>query len=81
MKKRIYTPEPDSIQYRILNFFQRNPNEELTRSDIAVKFEIQPSFVDEALSIAKIYGAVVTTRNEETELVWRLGRENSFSLQ
>ena len=81
MKKRIYKPEPDSIQYRILNFFHKNPDEELTRRDIAVKFDLPAVSVDETLLTARIYGAITTAKNEEAELVWRLGRQNSFALQ
>ena len=81
MRKQIYMPEPGSVPYKILSFFHKNPDEELTRRDIAVKFDLPAVSVAETLLTARIYGAITTAKNEEAELVWRLGRQNSFALQ
>lgn len=64
MRKQIYMPEPGSVPYKILSFFHKNPDEELTRRDIAVKFDLPAVSVDETLLTARIYGAI-TAKNEE----------------
>lgn len=76
-----YTPKKDSIPYKVLSFFLRNQDEELTRDDIAVKFGANHASIDSLLSIAKSKGALVTSRNSAMKLVWKMGDAKSFSLE
>lgn len=44
---------PDSAIGRVRAFFERNPDEELTRDDIAVKFDIEPWQADKLLYVLR----------------------------
>lgn len=47
------------IKKRLLEYFAANPGEELTKSDMMVKFDATESAVEQALWILKAEGAVV----------------------
>jgi hypothetical protein len=70
----VYTPKPGSLPWRVLSFLMANVDEELTRRDIAVKFDCQASSVDAMLQNAVGHGCVRRTRNSEAEVVWSLGK-------
>lgn len=67
-------PRAGSLAQRVYQFLSANPDEELTRSDIAAKFDIEPASVDKALSTAIINGWIKRERSEDSTFVWRLGR-------
>lgn len=77
----VYIPRKDSISYKVLSFLLRNQDEELTRDDIAIKFDANHASIDSLLSIAKSRGALVTSRNSSMELVWKIGDTKIFSLK
>lgn len=81
MSETTYTPKPGSLPWRVLTFLVLNPEEELTRSDIAVKFDIQASVIDATLQIAVARQVMKRTRNSDMELVWSLGPSTDFVLQ
>lgn len=76
----IYTPQFGSIPHKVLQFLSDNPDEELTRSDVATKFDTSPAGVDSLLKLAKARGSVTVSRNSDAQLVWRLGDVQSFRL-
>lgn len=61
----------DSIAWRVVDFLQANPSEELGRSDVAAKFDIDASEVDYELRPAVDSGHIVREQNDNG-LVWRL---------
>jgi AraC-like DNA-binding protein len=69
---RAGTRKPSLIQ-RVCEYLEQNPEEELTRSDIAAKFGIAPTAVDGELRAAVNAGRLVQARNDDDGLVWRLG--------
>lgn len=62
-----------SLLRLVCDYLQKNPEEELTRSDIATKFNVQSSIVDSELKAAVNAGRLAVERNEDDGLVWRLG--------
>lgn len=48
----------DAIHAKVAEFFERNPDEELTTSDIAIKFGIHKESVSAAVARAVFTGAV-----------------------
>ena len=81
MSDTTYIPKQGSLPWRILTFLVLNPEEELTRRDIAVKFDVQASAIDTTLQIAVARQVMKRTRNSEAELVWSLGPSTDFVLQ
>lgn len=64
--------KPSLIQ-RVCEYLESNPDDELTRSDIAKKFDIAPTAVDGELRPAVNAGRLLQNRNDDDGLVWRLG--------
>lgn len=62
----------DSVAWRVVDFLEGNPHEELTRHDISAKFDIDPVQVDGALSQAMAGGHIVRELNSDSVAVWRL---------
>lgn len=48
-----------SLSKRIRKFFAINPGEELTRADMAVKFEVSERSIEDSLRVLKAEGAIV----------------------
>ena len=69
-----YQPRAGSVAYRVIAFFQSNPDEELNRGDIAAKFDAQPSSLDTLLLPAVQSGVLLKARAEDGSMVYRLGR-------
>lgn len=65
-------PRKDSIAWKVVDFLEGNPAEELTRHDIAEKFDIDPVQVDDALRSVVSSGHIVRELNSESVSVWRL---------
>lgn len=47
---------------RIADYFERNPDEELTEADVCVKFQIKPATLRSVVSALKQQGLVSTER-------------------
>lgn len=67
-----YVPRAGSVSARVIEFLTQNPDEELGRQDIAVKFDCQAQSVDTYLAAAVKAGVLVRTQNEDSGLVWCL---------
>lgn len=80
MSDTTYIPKAGSLPWRILTFLVLNPEEELTRRDIAVKFDTQSSTVDSTLGIAVARQVLKRTRNSDMEVVWSLGSSTDYLL-
>lgn len=52
-------PRKDSVAWKVVDFLEGNPGEELTRHDIAEKFDIDPVQVDDALRTVMASGHIV----------------------
>lgn len=75
MSKQTSTPKKprkEPISWRVVDFLEANPAEELTRHDIAEKFDIDPVQVDDALRHVVSTGHIVRELNSESVSVWRL---------
>jgi len=69
-----YRARVGSLPARLINWLNDNPGEELTRRDVAQKFDIAPSSVQAGLEAAVTGGALVFERNGELDYVYRLPR-------
>ncbi len=76
----VYKPQRGSVPWKVLRFLVQNPDEELTRGDIAVKFDTFGGSVDTLLARAVAMGALKKARNSETELTWILGSAGKVDL-
>lgn len=65
-------PRKDSLAWKVVDFLEGNPGEELSRHDIAEKFDIDPVQVDDALRAVVASGHIVRELNDESVSVWRL---------
>lgn len=72
-KKPPYTPQAGSLAYQIVQFFRDNPEEELSRRDIAAKFEVDANSIDGKLRQATETGVLATGNSSESGRVWRAG--------
>lgn len=66
-----YRTYANSTVAHVLAFFERNPGEELTRSDVCVKFGIAPTSVAGTLAAAVDAGLVCWERTDEGRWVYR----------
>jgi hypothetical protein len=62
----------DSLAWRVIDFLEANPTEELTRHDVSAKFDIDPVAVEDALMAAVTSGHLVRELNTDSVLVFRL---------
>lgn len=76
----LYIPRPGSVPWRVLSFLVANPDEQLTRGDVAVKFDCIGGGVDTILQLAVARECLKKTRNSELEVVWILGLVKRFRL-
>jgi len=76
----LYVPRPGIVAWKVLDYLVRNPNEELTRGDVAVKFDCIGGGVDTLLQLAVARGALKKSRNGMRELTWILGDLTRFRL-
>lgn len=67
-----YTPRPGSIPFRVISFLMRNEGEELTRKDIATKFDCDGSTLDTVLGEAMRTGLLERYRTDDG-MAWKLG--------
>lgn len=76
MRTDTYTPAPGSLAYRVLEWFQKNPEEELTIADIAGKFDAQRGGISGHLKIAVDKGVLKYSQNEDLIYVYTLSEEH-----
>jgi hypothetical protein len=62
----------DSLAWRVVDFLEANPGEEITRHDVSAKFDIDPVAVEGALKTAVSSGHLVRELNTDSVLVFRL---------
>ncbi len=67
-----YTPRIGGITHRVIEFFQANPEEELTIDDIAQKFDATRNNVHSLLVQAIDNELISRTRNEDGDYVYHL---------
>ena len=72
-----YTPRPGSTVARVLTFFEQNPGEELTRSDVAVKFGLGLTSVSGTLASAVEAGMLTWQRNDAGRWVYCAAQPNA----
>jgi hypothetical protein len=60
------------VAWKVVDFLESNPSEELTRHDIAEKFDIDPVQVDDVVRTVVNSGHIVRELNDESVSVWRL---------
>jgi hypothetical protein len=77
--KRGTAPRKTPLAQLVLGYLEQNPDEELTRSDIAAKFDIAPTLVDTELAQAVMGGRLHRERNEDDGIVWTLGSAKARS--
>lgn len=65
-------PRKDSVAWKVVDFLEANPGEELTRRDICEKYGIDPVQVDDALRPVMASGHIVRELNDDSDSVWRL---------
>ena len=63
-----------TLDERILAFFQRNPFEEMSCDDMAVKFDTTPGYVAQALTRLRVAGWRI-----DRTYVYRLSRQQTSS--
>lgn len=69
-----YKARVGSMPARLLDFLKANPEEELTRADVAQKFDMPTTSVNACLEPAVNGGALVFERNADLDFVYRLPR-------
>lgn len=67
----------DSIARQVGDYLASNPDEELTRSDIAKKFGVAPTAVEAELRSAIATGRIRQARDEDEAVVYRFGGANT----
>lgn len=70
---RTYTPQINSVAWRVIEFFTTNPEEELTLSDLETKFEKSASQFYSLLGASVEAGVLKRSTNSDEELVYSLG--------
>lgn len=68
-----FTPAAGSLAAKVIDYFRQNPEEELTRRDVADKFEIAAASVDTCLKKATDAGYLATKNNDEMVRCWVAG--------
>jgi len=70
----MYHPTPGSLAERICNFFLQNPDEELTRSDIARKFDVaSPRNVEGSLATPLSHHVIVKALDTAGQTLFKAG--------
>ncbi len=70
--RKPYVARAGGLPYRVIEFFEQNPEEELSRVDVASKFGLAPSAVALGLDAAVKGGALAYEHNDDLTLVYRL---------
>lgn len=67
-----YIPKAGTLAERVCRFFLANPEEALTRGDIAHKFDAQPASIDSSLKHA-VAATLLRRRAEDDGVSWSAG--------
>jgi hypothetical protein len=70
---RFYRPQPGSVAYKVIEYLTTNPDEELSSSEVGAKFDTSPKQVHSLLGTAVSEGVLVRAKDEDDEVVYRLG--------
>lgn len=62
----MYTPHNGSLARKVVEFFAANPEETLTRGDVAEKFDVTAEHVDGCLAAAMSHQVIVRRRDSST---------------
>lgn len=73
MSAPTYTPRADSMPARVIAFFQRNPDEELSLEDITEKFDATRGNIHTNLGLAVDAGVLLRTRNVDGDYIYKAG--------
>jgi hypothetical protein len=76
MSSSAYIPQPGSVAYRVLDWFQKNPEEELTEQDIVSKFGIARASVSGSLKPAVDKGVLQYLVNDDAVYVYTLSADH-----
>src|SRR5438105_4187870 len=68
-----YTPQPGSLVFRMLQYFVRNPGDDLTLRDVATKFGVNRTAVGACLAKAIRYQLIAQTRNAAQQRIYAAG--------
>ena len=71
---RTYTPRPDSLPARVINFFANNPGEELDLEAISEKFDVTRGNIHTQLGDAVDTGMLVRSRNVDGDYIYTRGK-------
>jgi hypothetical protein len=67
-----YIPQPGSVAYRVLDWFKKNPEEELSVADIARKLDVPRNNVVSSLRVAVDRGVLRYEQNDDLTYVYSL---------
>lgn len=70
-----YTPRSDSLPARVIAFFQRNPDEELSLEDITDKFDTTRGNIHTNLGLAVDADMLVRDRNVDGDYIYKAGKK------
>lgn len=76
-----YKPKPGSVPWKVIKFLMDNPDEELTRGDIVVKFDTYGGALDSTLQIACARNVLKRGRNSDMDVVWMLGTNRNVVIE
>lgn len=71
----VYTPHADSLPARVIAFFQRNPDEELSMEDITDKFDVVRGNIHSMLALAKDAGLVALSKDGDGAYIYKAGKQ------
>lgn len=71
MNAPVYLPRHGSLAERVIEWFRKNPEEELSRPDIALKFELSQSSVQACLQTAVDNGELIWVKRSGQGGVYR----------
>lgn len=66
-----YLPRHGSLAERVIEWFRKNPDEELSRADVAMKFEVSQSSVQACLQTAVDNGELIWVKRSGNGSVYR----------
>lgn len=70
---KTYIPQPGTLPSRVVRFFETNPGEEMSRDDIAAKFEVRPGNIHTQLARCLEESLLTRTRNDDGDYIYRIG--------
>ena len=71
-KRKFYAPRAGTVPKLVLDHFLANPEEELTISDIAIKFDVPEVSVNKCLNLSVKAGLLVKVYGDGGRVAFRL---------